>query len=287
MKSKSILLVLAVAACTAFAGTLQEAYTLRLDLKPATTDKYKIELDSTQHVNFPGAPPEIAVKGSMDFEMKTNAVDKDGLAEIEMKTSNVKLDAGQAAGMINTDQLPKEITVKAKLDSRNHITESKTEGLTPQAQMMMSMSGTSTSTMFVELPDKPVKVGDTWEIHLPKNPMMGDKEYPLIATLIGLEDYEGTPAYKVGITGKIEFDVDLGAVMKKMAEAGAGATGAPEGMDMKMKGSVDIGGTAFLARAGAKTLGYTMKMGSKQVLTMMGMDVNIDGVSNVNMKLAK
>jgi hypothetical protein len=292
MKFRTFLPILAVAAfAVAYAGSFQQGYLLRLNHKPNTSDKYKIELVSNQQMNAPGAPPNIDVKGSMDFEVNTGDV-KEGLADVEMKTTNLKIDAGELSGMMRADQMPKEIVTKAKLDDRYRLTQATTSGLTPQAQMMMGMSGSNSSAMFFELPEKPVKLGDTWEVSMPKNPMFGEKEHKLIATLVSLKEYDGAPVYEFSVRGKFDFDVNMADIVKAMAAA-PGAAGADpnapdlSGMDMRMKGIISISGSALVSRADAKMHFSTMKMESKQTMSVMGMDIDIAGTTTVNMKLAK
>lgn len=284
MRLRTFLPLLAVSGLTfAFAAAAQESFLLRLDLKPNTSDKYKLELVSNQVMSGPpGVPPNIDVKGSMDIEMVTGAVDK-GTADVEMKTTNVKIDAGEMSGMMPMDQLPKEIVMKAKLDDRSRLTQTQVQGVPAQAQMMMSMSGSNPAAMFVELPEKPIKIGDTWEFAMPKNPMYGSKEHKLLATLVALKEYDGVPVYEVSVRGNFDFDANMGEIFKSMSGGGGAET--PQ-IDMTTKGTISMTGSSLISRKDGKTYFTTTKLTSRQVVSVMGFDLNIEGVTTVNMKKA-
>jgi hypothetical protein len=290
MKLRSFLPVLAVSAgALAFAGLAQDEHLLRLELKPNTVSKYKLSIVSNQKIDAPGAPSNIDVSGTMDLDISTLSLDEKGLADIEMKTTNIKFDAGDMAGTVDPDQIPKEMVVKGKLDDRYRLSQAQAIGAkTSDAQMLMSMAGSSSTTMFVELPEKTIKVGDSWTFNMPKNPMTGDKEHALTATLVSLKNHHDVPVYEIAFKGNAIYDVNLSEAMKKASQGGGGGgmVDMIANMDAKLKGNIEIEGSSLIARQGGKTQFQTMKMTAKNIVNVMGMDIPIDGVTTFEMKLA-
>jgi hypothetical protein len=275
----AVLLATGAALAAALSAGVQDAYLLRYDLKPNTSEKFKIEIQSKQKIGFPGAPPEIEIKGQMDFEMATRDLDEKGLADVELKATNVKMEGPE---MPMTGEMPKEIIFKGKLDSRNRMTGLQAAGLPAEAELTMRMSGASSSITFVELPEGPVKIGDTWEIEMPKNPMFGDQVPKLTAKLLALKEFDSEPAYEIGLTGKVTYDINLGEALKA-----AGGENPMGDLEIRMKGTTGFEGLAYLARAGGKTLELSMTMDAKQTMSVMGMEGPVDGVTTTKMKRAK
>lgn len=272
------------------AGRMQEEHLLRFELNPNSVDKYKVQMSMNMTLDAPGAPPNLAVNSSMDFELKTGAIDEKGLADVEMKTTNMVVETSDVPAGTPPPDLPKEMIVTGKIDNRYRLTEAKQKGLTGEAALMMNMSNANQTSMFIELPEKPVKVGDSWKFSMAKNPMLGEKDHQLTATLKGLAIHEGIPAFEIEISGKIELDVNMAEAMKKAAETSGGAGGAEAllgGMDIVVKGSIGVGGKVFLAQKGGRLLYSETAMDSKQSMEMMGMTMNIDGKTNMKMSLAK
>lgn len=269
------------------AGKFQDSYLLRYELKPKSSDKYKMSMTMNMKMDAPGAPPSIDIKSTMDFELNTLDVGADGKADVEMKTTNIKMDTGDLPG--GGEDAPKEMVIKAKMDDRYRLTDAKAGAGMDMTQMMMNMSGANQSMMMLELPENPIKVGDSWEFEMAKNPILGEKAHMLKATLKSLTEYEGTPAYEVELTGKIDLNVNLGEAMKKANEAAGAAGGAAamfEGMDMTVKGQIGVAGKVYISRKSAKILASETTMDSKQAMEMMGMTINMDGVTKITMKSA-
>lgn len=276
-------LILAAAALLA-AGRYQDEHLLRFELKPDSSEKFKVEMTMDMDMDAPGAPPSMNMKSTMDFELLTGKIGEDGKADIEMKTTNMQVEGDMLGG--NAPEVPKEMVVKAKLDDRYRITDVKAHGPPDQAQMIMGMSNANQTSMFIEFPEKPVKIGESWTFAMAKNPMLGEKEHLLTATLKGLATVQGTPAYEIDLSGKIDLNVDMAEAMKK-AGAGAGDGGGVgemmAGMEIIVKGSIDVAGTVFIAQKGGRLLSSQTQMASKQSMEMMGMNLNIAGKTNMKM----
>ena len=111
----------------------------------------------------------------------------------------------------------------------------------------------------IELPEKPIRLNDSWDMPLPTAKALGAKDGKITAKLLALEDYQKIPVYAIELSSSLPIDADLGEM--------AAASGAPA-MKILAKGRFNMKGTALVERATGKTL---------------KMDVTFDTTSHVNM----
>lgn len=290
MKPIRVVPFLLLAIACSFAAQGQDEYLIRRTQAANTVEKFKVAMTSKMNMGAEGQSETMEVNGTMDFDLSTAAIDDKGVAEVELKTSNMKFESeGPGAEMMGGDAIPKEIVMKGKLDDRYRLTDVKSVGPASQTQMMMSMGGSGSSAFFFELPEKAVKVGDTWKVVLPANPFMGEKEHALTAKLVGLKDVDGESAFEIHIEGTIELDVDLAEAMKKAGEAGGEAGGFGDmfaSMGMKMKGKMDYDTTQILARKDGRLLDVTAKMASKMQMELSGAGLTIDMDGTTTLKMS-
>lgn len=290
--------LLSVTLGAASAGLLQDEYTLRLNFEPGQVDRYQAEMVSTMKMSSPGAgDQDFSVKGTMDYAYHFGKVGDDGKAELEMKVTNIQVEAsGAAEAMMSGQEMPKEYSIVGKIDDRYRLTDAKTVGLPAQTQMIMSLGGSGTSSVLFELPEKPVKVGDTWPVRMPANPMVGDKPQELTAKFVGIKEVEGTPFYEIQVAGNVPLDIDMAEVMKKMSEAAGGAAGGGggmadllAGMSIRIKGALDVTNTAHFEVKTGRLSTMDTKVDAKQTMSMaeLGVSIDIAGTTRVKMKLAK
>ncbi len=282
---------LAIVAASAAVIALQgQGVLLRRELKENAKDVYKVEIKGTQNFTVPGmGEQQMGMTGSMTYAVKTGKVDaQKGEAEAEMVTSDLKFElegpmAGMAPGM---DSLPKEIVVKGKLDSRNRLVPLESAGIDPQMLMMMgsTMGGVGQG---VEFPEAAVKIGDSWEVVLPKSPFLGNKEHKLSARLVGEKSESGAPVYEIVMEGKIPLDIDLDELMKSMPNSPASA--ATMGMKVLIKGSMDMKVVGLYEKSSGRALKIESTMGGAQTVELpdMGMSLPVSGQSRVLMTLQR
>jgi hypothetical protein len=291
-------LLFTLAFAVSSAALRQDDHAIRLRVQSGQVDRYKVEIASDMKISGAGAgDQEFGLKGSMDTAYTFGETDATGKTDLEMKTTNIKMEAsGAAEMMMGQQELPKEYSIMGKVDDRYRISEMKTAGLSAQTQMVMGMGGTGAMSMLFELPEKPVKIGDTWQVNMPKNPMMGDKEYPLTAKLLGIKEVDGVSAYDIEIGGKVDLDINMSEVLKKMQAAGGASGGADGGMmemmagfEIMMKGVMNVSGSAQVDQKSGRLLANSTKMATKQVMTIggVGISVDVNGSTTVSMKLAK
>lgn len=110
-----------------------------------------------------------------------------------MVTSDIKMQVEGNSPIPAPNEAPREIVVKGRMDSRYRVFEPKVEGLNPaMAMMSQNLSGMN---LGIELPEGPVKVGDTWDVTIPKNPFLGEKVQTLKASFAGQKSVDGRSVY--------------------------------------------------------------------------------------------
>lgn len=258
---------------------------LRHNFAPNQKDEYKVEMTMLQKVAIPSmGDQDMNVKGGMKYHLTYGAKDAtSGKADFGLKITDIKMDMegpmADAADM--TDQIPKEMKLEAKIDDRNRITDYKVDKAN-MSMMMMSGANSAMSNFFIEFPEKEVAIGDTWDVKMPKNPMMGNEEAILKAKLVGEKDVDGKKMYVLTLEGKINTKIDMGEMMKGEADP----TGMLAGMDMVVSGSMDMNSEALVDQASGKTISMTTKMKTKQQMEMKAMGMTLDMSGDITMKVS-
>lgn len=284
-------LVSAIALAALCAAATQDEVTFRRDLKPDTKDSYDVTMKGSQVMEIPGmGEQDMKIDGGYKFALKIMKVDDKGVAETEIVTSDMQLKmSGSLAEMMQSagPEMPKEVVSTAKLDSRYRLTEMKMKGA--NMQMMIALGSSSGMSPFIELPEKGVKVGDTWDISIPANPMLGDtKNTMLKGTYKGEGKLGEVSGRLIEMSGSIPFTMDVGKLMEEMAKANPGADpsgGAAGGMKITISGTMVVNSSGILDPTTNKFtyLKSNIKMKTKTDLVDMGM--SFDGSGSIDMAM--
>jgi len=275
-----------VAASIAFASP--DGITLRKVLKSGT-ESYHMVSSAKQTISLPGGSgdQELSTKSTTSYTFKIGTVDGQGQsAPLEMISKMEKFDVdGPMAEMVNgnKDKFLKAVTTTGTLDSRNRfVTDTKTK-----VDPMAVMNGATNSTLagiFIEFPDKPVNVGDTWDVTVKKGPLTGKEDQKLTAKLTGEKVVDGKPVYVIALTGTLKTDINLGELMKN---SGSDDAGPLSQMDIQIKGTIEFNGEASVDKANGQTVLMTLKLTTKQDMDVAGQSIPSTGTSEATLTLDK
>jgi hypothetical protein len=272
--------IFAGVALAALAGAVQDGILLRRTLTEGETDTYSIETVTKQTVTLPNGMGEQEMGSTMltTYKLKTGKIDPaKKTAAMELTFTVDKMDTeGMAAmpGATPTTEIGKPFNLTATMDEFGRLKIDPPKGSNPVlATLLTSSNSLGGNLVAMELPEKALKVGDTWDIPVPKSPLTGTKDQKLVAKLVGEKDVDGKSAYVVSTTGTLQIDAD----MSKMAEEGA-----PEmlkGQKMLLKGQAKIESNGVIEKSSGRTLRMTSKVISTQTMEMpdMGMSVGMTG----------
>lgn len=236
----------------------QDAVALKRVFAADTTDVYKVESKMTMNSEIPqlGAQ-ESEIATGQKISVKYGKVAADGSVTFELTTDIEKVDASGMIGQVmGQDKIP-PIVQPGKALPNGAVTLDKPSGKTNAMAQMMMGPLSRINGIFFDLPAKAVKVGDTWDMVIPKGPQTGAKDQALTCTLTKVEGGIAT----VSVAGKISYNVTMSG------------DSAPEGMgNMKVKGTSDIKGEAQIEVATGRTV--SGKMSSKDKSTV---DIDMQG----------
>lgn len=260
----------------------QEGLVLRRTYKENTSETYELTTEMKQTADIPGmGEQDLSVKSTSTYTFKVGKVDAQGNADI---TTELKVDKVDADGMLAqmVQDKPKPVVAEGKMDAKGHFTPAKEKAL-DVASMMMGASQSIGNSVQVEFPDKAVKIGDTWDIVVPKSPVTGDKEQKLTAKLVGDKKVGDTDVWIVSVTGKIETNVDT----SKLPKNPDAASNPMANMTMTVKGTVDITSETLVDKATGKTVQSEQTSKVKQTVEVaeQGMTIPVNGTSKTTAKL--
>ncbi|MER3413976.1 MAG: hypothetical protein C4341_07035 [Armatimonadota bacterium] len=275
----------------------QDTFLLRRVLEKGAKDAYTLTMKSSMVMDMGGAgmgtmPLDFAFTSKMDIAVDRVSTDgKD--ANVTIKMTEFKYDLGQMGQMMGGQQqpeMPQEITMAGKLDVRNRLSGVRIPNA-PGAAAMLSQQ-LQNFPLFIEFPNDPVKVGDSWEVRLPATPMTGNKITRLKATLLGeksaltpaLSQGERGTAWAIKLSGTININAD---VMEMMRQMGGEVGGMPQ-MAMLMTGTMNVDGEALVEKATGRTIKFetTYKSDLTVDLPDMGMQMKQAGNTLVSVVLA-
>lgn len=255
----------------------QDAITLRKELKAGGKDTYKIESNVRSITDIPQmGEQEMIVKSTMLYTL-TTAAPADGKADLGAQMSDIKLEMeGPLAQMMQGGpEVPKELKFKGKIDDRNRITDLKVDGKADMITMMMAGSN-NFMNFFIEFPEKAVKVGDTWPVVIPKNPMIGNEESTLTARLTGERDGK----WVLKMSGDLKINGDLSDFMKGQDPTGTGME-----MKLKMTGGIKMSSEALVDKITGQTLEMTTEMDSDTVTDIENLGIKTSQKSKGKVKM--
>lgn len=264
MKLRALSLLVAGFAVIAMA---QDGIKLRRVFTAGTEDSYAFQFNSTNSMETPQGNMDIKLKGTSTFVVKYKEI-KDAKADIDLITRDMKMESEGGPDMGAAQNLPKEITVQAKLDDRNRLSDVKSgAGVNPMIQMMLSSLATTSGGYFIEFPEGALKIGDTWEIAVPKmtekSPVNGKMTAKLLA--------DKGETYEVEVTGDVPMKMDMAELMKDDPNAAAG------GMEMVMTGTMKTSYKAIVQKSTGKALSIDGKVNSDLKLDITNMGISMPG----------
>lgn len=265
-------------------AAVQQPTLLRRTFTADTIDTYKIEdrVDQTSTSALGQVP--MTIVSSRTYALKTTTVDAAaGTARFEATTTVDKLDVtGPASGAMG--QKPKPFTQKGKIDLRGRMVFDPAASTDALATLMSGTQGTVAAGTFVELPERTVKVGDSWDVVVPKAPFLYDGDQHLTATLTGERTVDGAPAWVVAIKGTVKTDVDTSKL-----PSGKGVETPMGTVTVHLKGQVDLAGEGLVDKATGKTLSMTTKGVTKTTIDLVetGISLETTGTIESTAKLQK
>jgi len=209
--NRTLIAVSGLVALSAIALGAQQL-TLTRTLTANSTETYKVDTTSDMTVAVQSASLPLNLKTAMTVQVKTNDVDSTkGTGNVEVTTTVDKVDAGDGLlAQLLTGKAAKPIVQKGTVDKMGRFTLDSPADADKLATAISGAQNATISTLLVALPDHPVKVGDTWDITVPKGQFTGTTDQKLTAKLTGDKQVDGHDAWVISVTGdlKIEFDSD-------------------------------------------------------------------------------
>ncbi len=284
MKAGKQIITAMCLAAAAFSQTQTGEVTLRRQLKENAVERYKFEMTSNQMVDMGGGQMPVDMSSAAEYQLKTLTIDQQKKeSKIELKVSNLKFEFGGMGGTM--PDLPKEIAMNGTMDERNRIKLEPPKGQNGGAALgMMNMMsnglGDATAGFGIEFPEKRIKIGDSWDVPLPKTPFIGDVQAKLVGKLIGTKKVGSEDAFEISVTGAFPVKID-GKAVTSMMGGDAGALGEiPD-----ITGTVDLSGTVFVSQKTGATLEMRCKIKSTNKFTMasQGTTFNTTGTTTISL----
>lgn len=261
----------------------QEGTTLRRTLKENATDTYSIESKSSQTIALPNGmgDQDMTFNVASTFKVTTGKVDATtGAADV---TTEVKVDKMDADGPM-AQQIPQvkdPIVTKGTLTALNHFTPTDAAAAAQKSfESMGAVSASSTSGVFVDFPDKPVKIGDTWDVTIPKSPFTGTEDQKLTAKLVGEKKQGDVDVWMISITGTMKVDIDTSKLPKSTNPDSPMAN-----QPMHIRGTEDMDIQSLVEKSTGRTVHSDAKVKSKNSLEVMGMNIDMSGTSSSTIDL--
>lgn len=203
-------------------------------------------------------PPEILMKMGGTIVQKTKTVKPDGGAIYTTELRN-----GTMEVMGQQRELPSNAVTTIEVDGKGQIVKLDAPkvdagGGFPGMDNFMKLD--RFSGLGAILPDKPVKVGDTWEKTLAG--VLGDSSVTIKSKLLGVEQVNGKETLKVEQTVEMPLDMNIGEDQKPTTDKSKAM--------MSMSGKISVVGTVNMVAEGARILKSGQKMLANMLMTMQG-----------------
>ncbi len=297
MKPMHSLKWIAFLALATVAFAAQDTITLRRELKTGATETYKVESEVKQLIEVPSLGEQDLIANQVStVTLKTLSVDtQKGVAQVETLTKVEKSTTdGSLAAMIGAPdaKLPDPKTEKGTLDSRNRLVIARDPNATADARgggiMSMGMSGMISDSAqallsLIELPEQPLKVGETIEVPIPNTPAgsaVGIRDLKMTLKLVGERMVEGQTLLVLAFSGDMKLNID--------SSQSPGAANNSMG-NMKMSGTAKLSGEGLIEKATGKTISNVMniKNDMKVFVEQFGMEFPVKGTIATKISLVK
>lgn len=268
----------------------QDTILLRRELTKGKTDAYTLTMRSSMVMDMGGAgmgtmPLDFSFSSKMDVTIDRVSTDEKD-ANVTIKMTELKYDLGQMGQMMGGQQpeMPQEMTMNGKLDVRNRLSGIRIPNAPGPAGMLSQQM--QNFPLFIEFPNDPVKIGDSWEVRLPATPMTGNKITRLKATLIGEKSAGEGTAWAIKLAGTMNINADMMEMMRQM-EMGGEVSGMPQ-MAMFMTGTMNVDGEALVEKDTGRTIKFETTYKSDLTIDLpdMGMQMKQAGNTLVSVVLA-
>lgn len=268
--------ILAGVLISAVAFAAQDAMTIKRSLTEGATETYKMEASLTTNLVTPMGPQDMAAETAATVAVKVGKVDNSANnADVEATTTIQKLQLPEMMGGGGDQKLPDPATLKGKLDTKGRL---KLTSDQPENVLMTALSGMNMASMVglvLELPDKAVKVGDTWTVTVPANTIM-KTDQTVTAKLVGNKEMDGTSALEVSVTGTLNTEIADGTMPESVPTVG--------GQPFTLKGTVDVTGTGFINPTTGQTLKLDLGFKGKQTITLTTLGLEVQAESELKTK---
>ncbi len=256
----------------------QDSVLLRRPMDPGVKDEYKVEFQIKQTIDIPemGGPQPFGIAGVMKSTVQVGQpVPDKGVARAELVLSEVRLKFDGLAAMMESllTSMPKEMRYQGTIDPRNRLADMKPVAQSPVGPFL-GVAATAWGQM-AAYPDQSVKVGDAWEMTMPKAPGLTNKEAKLQFKAVGTKELEGKALVVLAGEGTIDGMTDLSEMMSQ-----AGMAGGPNG-GARIYGPLKVKVEYWVDPATGRLHRYAAQMAGKQTLDLASMgivapvDVNI------------
>ncbi len=257
----------------ALAGFQTDDVTLTRTFQVGSKDVYVQSYKSKNSLETPAGNQDFNLNGSSTYTIvyKTN---KGEGCEIDMITSDMKVESDNEMSAGMTDAMPKELTMSGLLDSRNRVTGiTAGKGMDPMMAMAMSSATMGASGFFTEFPEKAIKIGDVWDVPVG----LAGAGVPADTKLKAKLESENDNYWVVRVSGDVPMTLDMSEMAK--------GTGVEMVMNMKM--TMDYG--VRVEKSTGRTLQLSGKMATdiKMELPTMGMTIPGKGTSEISAILKK
>lgn len=266
----------------------QDSVLLRREFKSGEETKYAMTVVTKQTIDAGSGDQEATVDGSMNVSYKITGVNEaKDKADIKATFSDISLKFGGMAAMAEgmMGEMPKTFSVTAKMDKLGNVSESKVEGLSQQQMMLAGSSQSMAGISGVVFPEKPLKVGESWNMPISKNEMMGIDASTIKATLSGEKTIDGISTWEIEIAGKLPLKMDT----SKMPQGADPTGGSVPATNMTMKGTYVIKSKAWVEKTSGKLIAMEGTADTDQTMDLvdMGMTVGVKGTIKTSLKLSK
>jgi hypothetical protein len=245
-------LTLGFAALAAIAMAAQDAVPIQRTLVENTTETYKSTSKVTETLQSPLGDFPLNISTATTYALKTNKVDAaKGIADVDFTSTIDSIDGGDSPlteGL--TKKKPEPMVQHGTLDKLGHLDLKAPESGDKDMMIFAGISGSLQASLFVELPDHPVKVGDTWDIVVPKGDYTGDTDQKIQAKLTGDKKVDGKDAWTIDLSGPVNISFDSA----KVVSADSGGTGLFSKHRITATGTNDLKGNALVEKSTGKTL---------------------------------
>ena len=249
---------------------------LRRTLKADTVDTYTIVDRTTQTVKSQFGELPVTASSTRTMVLTTKSVDAAaGTAVIEATTTYDKLQAdGPAADLMKAKPAP--LTQKGKIDVRGRITFERTPQTGGIGTLLSGSESTLAAGSFVELPEKAVGIGDSWDMVVPKSSMVSDVDQKLTAKLTGEREVDGVPVWVVSVRGVVKTAIDTSKIPgAKPIETPLGPT------TIRITGQDDITGEGLVEKSTGRTLSMALKSQSKKTIEIVESGITMESTGQL------